>query len=81
MLQVKEICSQKGITLQQLAKSLGITYQSLYENLNGNPSLKRLQEIATALDVEIADLFRNSSDSIRCPKCGAIIELNPKEKQ
>ena len=52
MLQVKEICSQKGITLQALAKKMGVTYQSLYENMTGNPSLKKLTEIAEALDVD-----------------------------
>jgi len=62
MLQVKEICSQKGITLQALAKKMGVTYQSLYENMTGNPSLKKLTEIPR----------RNT---FTCPNCGAEISV------
>lgn len=75
MLQVKEICSQKGMTLQSLAKKMGVTYQSLYENLNGNPSLKKLNEIADALGVEVAELFAPKRNTFTCPNCGAEISV------
>ena len=75
MLQVKEICSQKGITLQALAKKMGVTYQSLYENLTGNPSLKKLTEIADALGVEVSELFAPRRNTFTCPNCGAEISV------
>lgn len=40
MLRVAEICKKKGITQQNLARKLGIQYQSLYAALNGNPKLE-----------------------------------------
>lgn len=76
MLRVKDICIEKGITLQELAKRLDITYQSLYESIKGNPSLSRLKEIANALGVGIADLFAQSDGAkIVCPHCGKQITI------
>lgn len=74
MLRVKDICTEQGITLQELAKRLGITYQSLYESIKGNPSLSRLNEIAEALGVNITDLFAQvDAAKIVCPHCGQSI--------
>lgn len=73
MLRVSEICRAKGITLKDLAKKLGVTYQSLYANIKdtGNPTLSKLKDIAEALGVEVADLFaRRESNVFTCPNCG-----------
>ena len=76
MLRVKEICSNKGMTLHGLAKKMNITYQSLYENINGNPSLNKLNEIAAALEVDITELFAPSTGAkIVCPHCGKTITI------
>lgn len=76
MLRVKDICIEKGITLQELAKRLNITYQSLYESITGNPSLKRLSAIAEALGVEVSDLFEAPKEAkIVCPHCGKQITI------
>ena len=71
MLRVKDICIAQGITLQELAKRLNITYQSLYESIKGNPSLSRLNAIADALGVGVADLLEPAAGArIMCPHCG-----------
>lgn len=76
MLRVKDICIAQGITLQELAKRLNITYQSLYESIKGNPSLSRLTEIAVALGVEVTELFSPSvGATIICPHCGQAISI------
>lgn len=76
MLRIHSICKEKGMTLQELAANLGITYQSLYESIKGNPSLKRLQEIASALGVEVIDLFEKEAGSTHtCPHCGKPINI------
>ena len=76
MLRIKEICAEKGVTLQELAKRLGIRYQSLYESVNGNPSLSRLKEIANALGVDVADLFAPADGArIVCPHCGKSFKI------
>ena len=79
MLRVNEICKEKGITQKDLAKKLGVTYQSLYANLSGNPTLSKLNEIAQALGVEVGELFAPSdTHTFRCPVCGAEISVTPK---
>lgn len=64
MLRVKDICEEKGVTLQILAKRLNITYQSLWSQLSGNPTLSKLQDIASALGVEVTDLFEKKGDFV-----------------
>lgn len=70
MLRISEICKEKGLTQQALAKKLGITYQSLHSAITGNPKLETLQNIADALEVDIAELFAADGKYIRCPNCG-----------
>lgn len=81
MLRIKELCKEKGISLQTLAgKKLGITNQALYASINGNPTLERLEEIAAALGVTVPDLFAPPKEcAITCPKCGAVLEVKEKE--
>lgn len=86
MLKVQSICKEKGITLQDLAAELNITYQSLYESLKGNPTLKRLTDIANALGVDITELFdspknKSQTEHFKCPCCGAELQLVEKKKE
>ena len=64
MLKVQEICKERGMTMQDLAKKMGVTYQALYAAVSGNPTIGKLGEIAKTLGVNIVDLFEgNSQDS------------------
>ncbi len=56
-LKIKEIMQEKSIFVTQMSKKLGVTRQSLYRCLNGNPTMNRLKEIADILDVSPKDLF------------------------
>ena len=68
---IKEICKEKGILIKDLAQMLGITDVGLRQSLNGNPTIGTLEKIATALGVEVVELFRPSDGSkIICPHCG-----------
>ena len=58
MLRVKEIAKEKGITMQVLAKRMGITQPGLSMLLNRNLTLQKLCEIAKALDVPVSELFK-----------------------
>lgn len=62
---IKEICKEKGIAMGSLAEKLGITSVSLSQCLSGNPSLKRLQEIADALGVDLIELFEQPTTNIQ----------------
>ena len=84
MLRIQHLCKEKGITLRELASLLGIQYQSLYDCINGNPTLKRLQDIAFLLDVSVKDLFADDGTksicSSTCPHCGKPIDIEIRAK-
>jgi transcriptional regulator with XRE-family HTH domain len=61
MLRVKEILKEKGKTQIDLASDLSVTPIGLNKIINGNPTIETLQKIATALNVEVVDLFDPSS--------------------
>ena len=57
-IRIKEICKEKGITLEDLAKRLGILRTSLSQALSRNSfSTDKLGDIANALNVPIWQLF------------------------
>ncbi len=60
-LRVKEICKDKGLTMEQLANSLNITPNTLTRNVNGNPTIETLEKIANALNVEFWELFTSDT--------------------
>lgn len=76
MLRIQEVCKEQGVTMQDLAKRMGISYQALYASVSGNPTIGKLSEIANALEVEVSDLIEKSDkNSITCPHCGKSINL------
>ena len=81
MLRVQEICKSQGITMQDLAKRMGVTYQALYAAVSGNPTIGKLGEIAKALDVGIIDLLNEDKEenAIICPHCGKKIKIEKGE--
>ncbi len=83
MLRIKDLCKEKGITMQVLAeKRLGITNQALYASINGNPTLERLQQIAKALDVEVTELFdKPAAGNFTCPNCGTGLRLTAEKAE
>lgn len=54
---VKEICSEKGLQMKDLAAIMDVKPESLSRTLNGNPQLSSLENIAKALNIGVADLF------------------------
>lgn len=63
-LRIKELISNKGITLKDLASISGISQSNLTNYLKGNisPTLDTLNKIANALNVEVVDLFKEQQD-------------------
>ncbi len=58
---VKELCTDKGIQLKELAFIMNVKPESLSRTLNGNPQLSSLENIAKALNVGVADLFADKT--------------------
>lgn len=56
-LRIKELCKEKHITMAEIAAKIGINPITLSQSLNGNPTLRRLQEVASALGVDVSELF------------------------
>ena len=78
MIQIKELLRSKGMTAKELAAKMGISEGALSKSLSGNPTLERIEEIASALGVEVSELFAAPKEGvIHCPKCGTEIKLNP----
>ena len=77
-LRVKEICKEKGITIQELADNMEMKRESLSRAINGNPTLETLEKIASALGLNISELFdqpKNNTAGITCPHCGKNINI------
>lgn len=60
---VKEICSEKGLQMKDLAAIMNVKPESLSRTLNGNPQLSSLENIAKALNIGIADLFADKVEN------------------
>ena len=73
---VKEVCREKGVTMEKIASDLGITPNTLTRNINGNPTIDTLERIAAALNIPVTELFEQpATDIINCPYCGNKIKV------
>lgn len=56
-LNIKKALADHNITQVQLGEKLGLSPQSLTSVIKGNPTVKKLEDIATAIGCDITDLF------------------------
>ena len=54
---VKTIIKEKGYTIEQVAKKMGVTRVTLSQNLSRNPTIKTLQKIADVIGCKVGDFF------------------------
>lgn len=81
-LRIKEVCQMCNTTQKELAEKLGVSEVTLSRASNGNTSLPLLDKIASALGVEVSELFAPGNGNqgvINCPHCGKEIKLNPEK--
>ena len=81
-MRIKELLREKGITAKELASMIGMTETGLSIAMgeNGNPPLKRLEQIANVLDVPVTELFDKPTEGIiHCPHCGKKIKIEKGE--
>lgn len=64
ILRLKEILSDKGVTGKELADKIGVTPASISNIVQGNsfPKPETLIAIASALDVDVKDLFVSTKE-------------------
>ena len=70
-----------GMTKQELSKILGVTYNSLWKTITGNPTIKTLEQIASALNCEAWQLLETNKVqpqelTLVCPHCNKPIKIN-----
>ena len=74
-MRIKELCKERGITQEDLARRLGIRPSSLSQAIGRNRlSAEYLERIADALKVSVGELFEHETTLI-CPHCGRLIRL------
>ena len=84
MTRIKEILKEKGMTLNELAETLGVSRQALSRQIQGKMLIDTAERIAKALDVPMWQLFADpvevSEDGKRlvCPHCGKAITVELK---
>lgn len=61
-MRIKEILKEKGITLSQLADTMGVSRQALSRQVAGKLLVEKAEEIANALNVPMWQLFASSED-------------------
>lgn len=83
-MRIKELLKEKGLTQQELADMVGVSYQSMKQTLNASSvTTSTLEKIATALNVPMWQLFaspeevqpKKDSLSLTCPNCGKDISI------
>jgi transcriptional regulator with XRE-family HTH domain len=58
---LKKLRKQRKLSQEELAKKAGVTYSTLIKlesGVNKNPTIKTIQQIATALEVTLDELTR-----------------------
>lgn len=76
MVYIDNILKSKGITKIDVAKRMGLSRESLYRIISGNPTLENIKKLASALEVSIAELFEIQDNKFTCPKCGAKFKID-----
>ena len=54
---LRDICKRKGLKLSDVADRVGTSQSNLVTSVKGNPTISRLQDIASALQVSISELL------------------------
>ena len=72
---IKKKIRECGYTSQQIAEKLNISQQAVSQAINGNPSLSRLEQIASAIGITVSELVADNPASHiepqqKCPYCG-----------
>lgn len=78
---IKKVIKDKGWTLERLASEMknkngekGISQASVSQLINGNPTIDKLQEIASILGISVSELVADEDENLNagyivCPKC------------
>jgi transcriptional regulator with XRE-family HTH domain len=71
-MRIKEVVKERGLTMQEVARKMGVKPPTLSRAINGNPTIGTLQKIADVLEVKVSDLVEKPKPANVqvCPHCG-----------
>ena len=87
---IKSMIKAKGFTIQEVAEKIGVNRVTLTLTLQGNPTYKKMKEIADAIGCDVMDFFKDEAiyqeevpkdNSIPCPYCGKPIDVSLLKKE
>ena len=79
MIHIDSILKEKSISKKEVAKRMGLSRESLYRILSGNPTLDNINKLASALNVPLAELFeKQKGNAFQCPECGKELHVEIK---
>lgn len=88
MVDIKKVIQENGWTLERLAAQMtnkkgekGVSHAAVSQIINGNPTLDKLKEIASIMDIPLSELVSDSEQSakISCPYCGRSINIKAEQ--
>ncbi|QCD35446.1 MULTISPECIES: helix-turn-helix domain-containing protein [Bacteroidales] len=84
---IKKIIQERGWTISQVAEQMtnkkgekGISQSALSQLINGNPTIDKLQEIASIIGVSLSVLV-GGGNFVICPYCGNKINVELKKPE
>lgn len=72
-MRIKEAIKEQGLTVQEVARRMGVKSPTLSRAINGNPTIGMLQRIADVLEISISELIEKPKHLTNvhiCPYCG-----------
>ena len=75
---IKKVIKDHGYTLEGFAVKIGMTRSGISQHISGNPTIEVLERIASALNIDVVELFeqpKKTGISINCPHCGKEINI------
>lgn len=75
-LDIKRALADHNMTQVQLGEKLNVFPQSLTSIIKGNPTVKKLEDIAVAIGCDITDLFYSETEDTAEELPAMIIKLN-----
>lgn len=91
MLDIKRAIKEAGFTQREVAEKLGITLTSLNQIMKGNPTYAKMQQVASAIGVNVSDMLFDEDTSrarslqadpgtITCPVCQTRFKIDAEEE-
>ena len=79
---IDTLLKNKKLSKTDVAKKMGLSRESLYRILSGNPTLDNINKLADAIGVSVSELFSScdgDKNTITCPNCGTKLKITKDE--